>query len=284
MTDIQMSSVVEAVAVKPVGHFSTRRLNLESLGLLSRPVMRFDHYRMSGKTFSPSPHAGYALISYVLNTSKGALRCRDSLNNDLTLEPGDLLWSQASSGLIHDEYPARPGHTVEALQICVNLKSFNKRRPPEVSWVNAEMIPTVADNLGSEIKILCGRYLDTSGAIEQAEPFDLLDVAISNEFEYTPRNNNNFLIYVLEGDVQINRLGNLTSIKQYEAIAGKLERAHESVTIGANKPSRLLLLSGSDPNEEIASYGTFIMNSESEITEALDRYRKGEMGRLMPLR
>lgn len=284
MTDIQMSSVVEAVAVKPVGHFSMRRLNLESLGLLSRPVMRFDHYRMSGKTFSPSPYAGYALISYVLNTSTGALRCRDSLNNDLILEPGDLLWSQASSGLIHDEYPARPGNAVDAFQIFVNLKSFNKRRPPEISWVKAEMIPTVSDPLGNEIKILCGRYLETSGVIEQAEPFDLLDVAISNDFEYTPRDDNSFLIYVLEGDVQINRARNLTNIRQYEAIAGKLERAHESITISASKPSRLLLLSGSDPKEEVASYGTFIMNTESEITAALDRYRKGEMGRLTPLR
>ncbi|HDS1738325.1 pirin family protein [Pseudomonas putida] len=284
MTDIQVSSVVEALAVKPVGHFSMRRLNLESLGHLSRPVMRFDHYRMSGKTFSPSPHAGYAFISYVLNTSSGALRCRDSLNNDLTLMPGDLLWSQASSGLIHDEYPATQGLPVDGLQIYVNLKSSNKLLPPAVSWVQAEKIPTTQDLVGNEIKVLCGSYLETKGAIEQVEPFDLLEVSINNEFRYSPRKGSTFLIYVLEGDIELKCADITRSARQHEATAGKLNLPHECITIRVNGPSRILLLSGTDPNEAIASYGTFIMNTESEIIEALDRYRNGEMGRITPLR
>lgn len=284
MNDIQLSSVVEAMAMKPVGHFSVRRLNLDSMGRLGRPVMRFEHYKMSGKTFSPSPHAGYTLISYVLNTSAGGLRCRDSLNNDLTLEPGDLLWSQASSGLIRDEYPAHPGLAVEGLQIFINLKSTNKHLPPEVSRVRAENIPAISDARGNKIKVLCGAYLETAGAIDQTERCDILEISLSNTFEYAPRKENSFLIYVLEGEVQLDFSGTNRTLGGHEAVAGKFDSRSEALTIKAHEPSRVLLLSGTDSNEPISSYGTFIMNTESEIIEALDRYRNGEMGRLKPFR
>lgn len=280
MNDIQLSAVVEAIPVKSGGHFCVRRLGLDSLGRLGRPVLLLDHYTMFGKTFSPKPHAGYTRVSYILESSPGGLRCRDSLENELMLEPGDLLWSQASSGLIHDELPAHIGKAVEGLQIYVNMSSSNKRLPPKVTKIQAGNVPTIRDANGNAIKVLCGHYQTISSTVEQAEQFDILDVAISHVFKYKPRPETNFLIYILSGDTQIQCKNVERNLTSHTAIAGTLGKRTEYINITSQCGSRLLIMSGTDANEPITSYGTFIMNTESEIVDAFERYRNGEMGRL----
>jgi pirin-like protein len=37
---------------------------------------------------------------------------------------------------------------------------------------------------------------------------------------------------------------------------------------------------GEDPNESVAAYGPFIMNTQEELAEVFERYRAGKMGRL----
>ena len=69
--------------------------------------MGLDHYRMSGPTFAPHPHAGFSAVSYVFEDSKGGLRNRDSLQHDLVIEPGAMVWTQAGSGVVHDEFPVQ---------------------------------------------------------------------------------------------------------------------------------------------------------------------------------
>jgi redox-sensitive bicupin YhaK (pirin superfamily) len=83
--------------------------------------MMFDHYRMSGPTFAPHPHAGLSAVTYVFEDSAGAIHNRDSLGHDLDVQPGEILWTQAGSGVVHDEYPAKHDASVHGLQLFVNL-------------------------------------------------------------------------------------------------------------------------------------------------------------------
>lgn len=280
MTDVQVSAVVDAKAIQPGGHYSVRRLDLKSLGRLSYPVMGFERYRMSGKTFSPRPHAGYSIISYVLEQSTGTLKSRDSLNNDLELESGDLLWTQASSGLVHDEFPVQTGLPVEGLQIFVNMAGRNKRLSPEVRLVKAKDIPVIHDPEGNRIRMLCGRYLELNSGIDQAERFDLLEVIVDREFEYSVPTGQNFLIYVLDGSIEAECTGEIRLLNSHQAVAGTFNGHPGVLKIKASMRSQILVMCGTDPREAIATYGSFILNTESEIAEALDRYLKGEMGRL----
>ena len=281
MTNVQVSEVVDAKAIQPGGHYSVRRLNLKALGRLSYPIMGFDRYRMSGKTFSSRPYAGYSIISYVLEQSVGSLKSRDSLKNDLLLEPGDLLWSQASSGLVHDEFPEKMGVAVEGLQVFVNMTGRNKRLPPEVCHVKAVDIPDIQDPEGNRIKILCGRYLDLNSRVVQTERFDLLEVIVSKKFEYSVTAGRNFLIYVLDGAIETECNGDRRFLNSNQAVAGSFNGYTGIIKLVASIPSQILIMCGTDPQETIATYGSFILNSESEIIEALDRYRNGEMGRLV---
>ena len=73
------------------------------------PIILFDHVWMKTAGFPPHPHAGLCIVSYLLEDSPGALRDRDSVNSEVIVEPGDVLWFQTASGIIHEENPARDG-------------------------------------------------------------------------------------------------------------------------------------------------------------------------------
>jgi hypothetical protein len=54
------------------------------------------------------------------------------------------------------------------------------------------------------------------------------------------------------------------------------------VTFVASQPARFLILPGAEIRESVVVQGSFIMNKEAQIEDAVARYRPGEMGYLAP--
>jgi hypothetical protein len=50
----------------------------------------------------------------------------------------------------------------------------------------------------------------------------------------------------------------------------------------AGEPLEVLLLGGKPIREPVFSYGPFVMNTKSEIIEAIDDYQAGKMGSIPP--
>lgn len=48
--------------------------------------------------------------------------------------------------------------------------------------------------------------------------------------------------------------------------------------VEAKSPLDVLLIAGVPLNEPVVRYGPFVMNTEAEIIQAIDDYRKGRMG------
>jgi len=59
------------------------------------------------------------------------------------------------------------------------------------------------------------------------------------------------------------------------------ENKETDIEITASKNSHLLLLSGEPINEKVVQHGPFVMNTTSEIMEAMRDYQMGKMGVLI---
>ena len=65
-----------------------------------------------------------------------------------------------------------------------------------------------------------------------------------------------------------------------EADLALLTREGERLHIEAREETTLLVLNGAAIDEPVAAYGPFVMNSKSEITQAIEDYHNGRLGRL----
>lgn len=60
----------------------------------------------------------------------------------------------------------------------------------------------------------------------------------------------------------------------------QLDNSGERVTMKATDDTVLLVLSGEPINEPIARYGPFVMNTKTELVQAVNDYQAGKMGHL----
>jgi quercetin 2,3-dioxygenase len=84
----------------------------------------------------------------------------------------------------------------------------------------------------------------------------------------------NSAIVLLRGDVIVNGSATLKGGAQI----APLSPSGESVLLEAKAESLLLVLSGEPINEPVASYGPFVMNTETEVRQALEDYRTERTG------
>ena len=279
---MNFSPVAAARFVRHGGNFSVHRLALERLGEGIHPIMGFDHFVMGGPTFAPHPHAGFSAVTYVFEDSRGGMRNRDSMGHDIAVLPGELVWTQAGRGVIHDEAPATPGAPVHGLQLFVNLSARNKDLAPEVFHVAKAKIPTLTDARGNRTRIVAGSYGPIASPMKSAEPFDFFDVHVRGEWTWQVPAGRSVLVYVLDGKLKVvGSDGQEQPLEDHEAV-GIRENGGvgEALRLQAGAGAHVLVLSGVDPQEPIAVYGPFIMNSESELARAYERYQSGQMGRL----
>ncbi len=241
---LNFSPIVQAVETSHGGHFSVFRLDRERLAGFIEPIMGFDHFRMSGPTFALHPHAGFSAVSFVFEDSPGALRNRDSLGNDLTVEPGEVLWTQAGSGVIHDEFPAQSGQEVHGLQLFVNLSSLNKGLPPRMFHADADHIPVAEDAAGNRIRILSGQLGELHSSLSPAEPFDFFDANLQGRWSYPVRAGWNAMVYVLSGTVTLATEGEPRALRQHEAIGIRSNAGVGELHIETTEPARVLVLAG----------------------------------------
>lgn len=227
----------------------------------------------------PHPHRGFAPVSFVF---KGAIHHRDSRNHSSVVEAGGTQWMHSGRGIVHSERPskevAESGASWEIIQFWVNSPAKFKMVEPFYKALSYEDTPVVQGKDGlSEVGIVCGEFLGKKGAINNYTEL----IALRFSFEEgaklkipIPSNFNGF-IYQLDGKLNIN--GTTTSDKDMTVF----ENEGVDVSIEALSKGRAILLAGMPINEELATYGPFVMNTQTEIMQAMRDYQMGKMGVLV---
>ncbi len=113
------------------------------------------------------PHRGFETVTIAY---QGSVDHRDSGGNSGTINPGDVQWMTAASGVVHEEmhgkdFTARGGD-FEMVQLWVNLPATHKMSKPRYQpLLNAE-IPRVALGPGAYARIIAGELNGVKGRCE----------------------------------------------------------------------------------------------------------------------
>jgi redox-sensitive bicupin YhaK (pirin superfamily) len=247
------------------------------------PFIMVDWFEMWDATFPPHPHAGFSAVTYLFDDSATGFRNRDSKGTTNLIAPGDLHWTLAGRGVMHEEVPMVQGTPATGLQIFVNLPASHKMMPPQAIHANAGAMPRI--KLGAATaKLVFGSYDGHESATRAddgtAVPGDatLMDVTIPAGANATLslKPNQRAMLLVLRGEV---------SVGDVIVKAGSGVRISEFVqaVIGASaEDAQLAVLLGTPYSEPIVSHGPFAMSTQAQIVDAITRFHAGDMGRLEP--
>jgi redox-sensitive bicupin YhaK (pirin superfamily) len=226
------------------------------------------------------PHRGIETITYMLH---GNIKHGDSLGNGGIINPGDVQWMTAGSGIIHEEMPQQNNRLLWGFQLWANLPASHKMMDPRYRDVKKEQIPEISLNGGKvKVKVIAGEINGTKGPVQDVvtNP-EYFDVTIDSESEFThdiTRGHTAFA-YVIEGkgffdpiSDQLISAENLVIFEDGESI--RITTKDESV--------RFLLISGKPIGEPVAWYGPIVMNTEEELRIAFEEYRNGIFIKYMP--
>ncbi|VTU08667.1 pirin-related protein [Actinobacillus indolicus] len=244
------------------------------------PSRHFDGGRKSDfRGVGEHPHRGFETVTIAY---QGEVAHADSYGGGGTIGTGDVQWMTAGSGVMHEEFHSerfsREGGMFEMVQLWVNLPKAHKMTTPKYQAIKSADIPVVqlGDNAGIA-RIIAGELASISGAASTFTPINMWDVVMNagKTHTFAVPESHNLVILVLDGTVQING--------EEIACRGELvtfERGGADVRIESNNESKLLILTGEPINEPIVGYGPFVMNTDSEILQAMRDVQEGKFGQI----
>lgn len=226
----------------------------------------------------PHPHRGFSPVTFVFS---GEVHHRDSRGNDSIVGPGGVQWMNAGMGIVHSERQsatfASKGGNFEIVQLWINTPSKHKLDQPEYYALQADQLPFLKLK-GGTVKIVTGAFDGMQGPIKPKSGMlilvadlkegDLVEIPVPTDFEC--------IVYQLDG--RINLCGEETT---YAKNMTWFHKDGDGIALDCKMDGRALILCGKELGEEVAKYGPFVMNNQTEIMEAMRDFRMGRMGILI---
>ncbi|WP_159951240.1 pirin family protein [Polaribacter septentrionalilitoris] len=227
------------------------------------------------------PHRGFEPITLLF---KGEQFHRDSLGNEMVVKAGGVQWTTAGRGIIHAEAPTKEfvkkGGDLEGIQLWLNLPAKDKMITPNYQHLEDEEIPKIiSKDQKVQLNIIAGNQDDVFGQIKTQTSVNVFtaNAEENGQIEIEIPENHQSLIYLLDGEILIND----TEVLQKGA--HQMATFHQdgnTIKFKAQKESSILILSGAPIKEKVTQYGPYVMNTQTEILEAMRDYQQGKMGYL----
>ena len=233
---------------------------------------RSDNPRHYLKGFPWHPHRGIETITYML---EGSVEHGDSMGNQGVINPGDVQWMTAGSGIIHQEMPKgdKKGY-MGGFQLWANLPASHKMMHPRYRGIDSGQIPEVSPVSGVRIRIICGQVSGVMGPVTDiiTEP-EYLDVLLGPGVEYIHpvKAGHTALAYVIEGGVSFADDGRLVE----NGSLAVFDHGDAIKAAAGAEPGRFLLLTGKPIGEPVAWRGPIVMNTQAELRLAFEEYANG---------
>lgn len=239
------------------------------------------HYRAG---FPWHPHRGIETITYVL---AGTVEHADSLGNRGRIGAGSVQWMTAGRGIVHQEMPAGDeAGRMHGFQLWGNLPSSLKMTAPRYQEVTAAEIPSVTDDDGTQVRVVCGEFWGRKGPVEgvAAEPV-YLDVTVpaGRRKSLPVETTRHAFAYVFDGAGRFDHASEPRAVRSESGPPPAAEnrtlvlfdRGDEVVVEAGEEGVRFLLVSGRPIQEPVAWHGPIVMNTQEELRQAFAELQAG---------
>ena len=249
-----------------------------------------DHPSYYLKGFPWHPHRGIETITYILN---GKVEHGDSMGNQGIIQPGDVQWMTAGSGIIHQEMPkGQKDGLMWGFQLWANLPASHKMMDPRYRDVKSSQIPEVSLAKGVKVRIICGQVNGVKGPVQDivTDP-EYLDVTVPSQstFKYPTRKGHTVFAYVIDGEGYFDEGRNSYAYEVEGANYFDFKREclitpenliiygdGDEILISTDQTQvRFLFISGKPIKESVAWYGPIVMNTQEELKVAFEEYQNG---------
>lgn len=279
-----VKKIIAAQKVNMGGHILDQPLPVNGIDQID-PFLLIHHWKrlMKGGDqqkhvgVGPHPHRGFSPVTFVF---EGAVEHRDSLGNRATVTKGGTQWMHAGKGITHSERPsktiAEEGGLQEFIQFWVNTPAAHKMETPYYLPISYKDTPKVHKG-AIEIGVVAGSFENKNGPAKTYNNQILLrgETHANDNISITIPENYNMLIYILNGSITTGGV----EAKTKDLIW--YNNDSDIVNLQLIEGTRFIVLSGEPINEKLSSYGPFVMNTQTEILEALKDAQMGKMGVLI---
>ncbi|MDG2505671.1 MAG: pirin family protein [Crocinitomicaceae bacterium] len=283
MNNRSIRKIIPAQRVNMGGHLLDQPLPTKLVNLID-PFLLIHHWDAPLETgkkqnelgVGPHPHRGFSPVTFIF---EGSVRHQDSIGNTAVISEGGTQWMHAGNGIVHSERPGidlvKNGGRQEFIQFWVNTPAKYKMEPPYYLPKTANDTPVIKKEM-AQIAVVSGMFESIKGPAKTYSPQTLLRIQADKgaSLKIPLPKTFNTLIYILNGTLIINsEQSGAKDMIWFNNDGGVLE-------ISATTSTRFIVLAGEPIGEPIASYGPFVMNTQSEIQEALFDFQNGKMGEL----
>lgn len=260
---------------RDLGGFSVRRV-LPAPGVqMIGPFIFFDHMGPlslavgAGLDVRPHPHIALATVTYLFT---GSLVHRDSLGSVQTINPGDVNWMTAGSGIAHSERSPveerRHGVRVHGIQSWVALPDGHEEDAADFQHHACASLPC-ASRTGVELRVIAGEAFGRRSPVRVLWPTLYVDLLVaagaSLEIgaDYTEQ-----ACYVAEGEIEV------AGIRGAEGELLVLSSG-DAVTLCARHSARVILLGGERFATPRFIWWNFVSSSHERIDSAKRQWAEG---------
>ena len=253
-----------------------------------------DGFRMYHGSHIPGfpyhPHRGFETITI---NKAGFVDHTDSLGAAGRFGVGDVQWMTAGKGIQHSEmFPMiheDKDNALEIFQVWLNLPKASKFVEPHFKMLWADMVPIVkeTDDQGrlTEINVIAGNINNVqapaptpdSWAANPENAVAVLTLKMDANAVYklnaAATEGVHRTLYFYKGESLV-----VDGETVSESHLIQVKANDDIVLENGNANGYLLMLQGKPIGEPVAQYGPFVMNTEEEIHEAFDDYKKTQFG------
>lgn len=221
------------------------------------------------------PHAGVTPTTYFL---EGTGHHKDSLDYDFQIGKGDFMLFSSGRGAIHMEESGKQlyddGGFYHGFQIWLNTPAKYKFAAPTTAVHRTSDMDTLETDK-YWIQVVLGELLEAKSTIALPSPAFYYHVKMKEDarLDIPTIPTHNAFIYLVKGELELEggRKLQANQICLYQ-------RGESLINIYSECGAEFLVLGGQPLDEEVFSYGPFVMNNEEQIHQCMRNYRAGLMG------